>query len=98
MLQGSETPRLFTSPARPLTPDTTRGYEAIDFAEQVLGLALMPWQRWLLLHGLELNVETEQYEEGGENGFVHKFPGRMSWPNITLFWRSGGSTSTVPAW
>ena len=36
------------------------------------------------VHGLELNVETEEFEEGGENGFVHKFPGRMSWPNITL--------------
>ncbi len=53
-LVGSEYPRLYTPPARDLTPDTTRGYEAITFAEEVLGLELMPWQRWVLLHGLEL--------------------------------------------
>ncbi len=57
MLLGSETPRLFTAPARPLTPATTRGFEAIAFAEQVLGLTLLPWQKWVLLHGLELTPE-----------------------------------------
>ncbi len=54
MLLGSELPRLFTPSARPLTRATTRGYEAISFAEDVLGLELMPWQRWALLHALEL--------------------------------------------
>ena len=41
-LVGSETPRLMTPPARALTPETTRGFEAIRFAEDVLGLTLMP--------------------------------------------------------
>lgn len=54
LLVGSETPRLFSPPARPLTKTTTRGHEAIAFAGDVLGLTLMPWQRWALLHGLEL--------------------------------------------
>src|SRR4051812_38762322 len=56
-LLGSETPRLWTKPRRPLTPKTTAGYEAIAFAETVLGLILLPWQRWLLLHMLELNPD-----------------------------------------
>jgi len=34
--------------------------------------------------GLELHVEVEEYSEGGENGYVHKFPGRMSWPHIVM--------------
>jgi len=34
--------------------------------------------------GLEVEVGVESIEEGGENGFVHKLPGRMTWPNITL--------------
>jgi phage tail-like protein len=34
--------------------------------------------------GLEVTVETEDVVEGGENGFVHKLPGRMTWPTITL--------------
>jgi phage tail-like protein len=34
--------------------------------------------------GLELHVGVEEFAEGGENGFVHKFPGRMSWPHIIM--------------
>ena len=34
--------------------------------------------------GLSVEVQVESVEEGGENQFVHKLPGRMSWPNITL--------------
>jgi phage tail-like protein len=34
--------------------------------------------------GLEVEISVESIEEGGENGFVHRLPGRMSWPNISL--------------
>ncbi len=34
--------------------------------------------------GLEVSIETEDITEGGQNSFVHKLPGRMTWPNITL--------------
>lgn len=34
--------------------------------------------------GLEVKVEVETYNEGGENGFTHKLPGRMTWPHILL--------------
>ena len=54
-LVGSETPRLWTRPLRKLTQRTSRGFECVDFAEQVLGLRLMPWQRWALIHLLELD-------------------------------------------
>jgi hypothetical protein len=36
---------------------TTRGFEAIRFAEDVLGIELLPWQKWLLIHALELNED-----------------------------------------
>lgn len=63
-LRGSTTPRIYTPPlaAGPpgpcgcgcaLTPATTRGFEAVDFATDVVGLGLMPWQRWLFIHALE---------------------------------------------
>lgn len=41
--------------------------------------------------GLELQVAVKEYEEGGENGFVHKFPGRSSWPHIVM--KSGVTNS-----
>ncbi|AOZ65107.1 terminase [Arthrobacter phage Greenhouse] len=56
-LLGSEIPRVYTPPKRRLTPKTTRGFECIAFAEQVLGLYLYPWQKWVLLHALELNPD-----------------------------------------
>ncbi len=40
--------------------------------------------RFTELSGLQIDVATEDYEEGGENGFVHKLPGRMTWPNLVL--------------
>lgn len=38
-------------------PATTRGFECIEFAEEVMGISLMPWQKWLLIHALELNPD-----------------------------------------
>jgi phage terminase large subunit-like protein len=55
-LIGSERPRIFTPPLRRLTPKTTRGYDVIAFAEG-LGVELMPWQKWALIHGLELRPD-----------------------------------------
>lgn len=57
---GAEKPRIYTPPLRPLEPRSpetekwTLGYDVIDFAEQSLGLTLYPWQKWLLVHMLEL--------------------------------------------
>ncbi len=54
---GCTEPRIFTPPKRPLTPDTTKGFAAIEFAEEILEIELLPWQKWLLLHALELNAD-----------------------------------------
>ena len=37
-----------------LTPETSLGFAVEEFARDVLGLDLMPWQRWWLIHVLEL--------------------------------------------
>lgn len=56
-LRGKETPRLWTKPVcKELTRRTSLGFEAIDFAHDVLGVSLLPWQRWLLIHALELDA------------------------------------------
>lgn len=54
---GATEPRLWTPNLRPLTPETTQGHVAIAFAEDVLGITLMPWQRWLFEHMLELKPD-----------------------------------------
>ena len=40
--------------------------------------------RFMEVRGLQVDVEVEEVQEGGENNFVHKLPGRMTWPNIVL--------------
>lgn len=64
---GCETPRLWTPPREELhdhilgafgqivTRANTRGFEAIAFAHDVLKIQLLPWQKWLLIHSLEIN-------------------------------------------
>ncbi|PFG19864.1 terminase [Serinibacter salmoneus] len=60
---GSRVPRVFTPPLQPLEPRSaatearTLGYDVIDFARDVLGIVLHPWQEWLLIHMLELNED-----------------------------------------
>jgi phage terminase large subunit-like protein len=53
-VRGSETPRLWTPPLRELTPETSYGYDVIDFADQVINRPLDPWQNWLAIHAGEL--------------------------------------------
>lgn len=54
VLYGCEVPRIYTPPLRELTPDTTLGFEVIEFAEVDLHLTLLPWQKWLFIHALEI--------------------------------------------
>lgn len=57
-LKGSETPRIFTPPLRELTPETSLGFEFIEFCESFLGVELFPWQKFLAIHGMELDMRT----------------------------------------
>lgn len=73
-LRGCTEPRIYTPPKRELTPATSHGFAAIAFAEQMLHMELFPWQKWLLIHGLELNEDgtyrfrTVVVEIGRQNG------------------------------
>ncbi len=63
-LVGKTVPRIFTPPLAEgapgpcgcgcaLTEATTRGFAAVEFAEEICKVTLRPWQRWLLIHALE---------------------------------------------
>lgn len=65
---GHMVPRVFTPPRRRLTPQTSAGYAAVHFAMWLhlrlagtrfaeLAPKLNPWQRWFLIHALELNPD-----------------------------------------
>lgn len=60
-MMGYTEPRIFTPPLRELTPETSLGFAAIDYAKEVLNKTLYPWQEWALVHALEITGEL-----GGE--------------------------------
>ena len=47
--------------------------------------------------GLEMSMKVDDYMEGGNNGAVLKFPGRISWGNVTLK-KGMGTSSTLWDW
>lgn len=55
-LMGVTEPRYGTPPRRKLTPETSRGFACIRWAES-LGIRLYPWQRLALIRALELNPD-----------------------------------------
>jgi len=50
---GRTEPRIWTPALRELTPDTSFGFDVIDFAEAI-GWPLDPWEQWAVIHGGEL--------------------------------------------
>ena len=59
----------------------TNPYPTSTFKFSVEGIEIGTFQE---VSGLSVDIEVEEIQEGGENGFVHKLPGRMTWPNIVL--------------
>lgn len=67
-IAGRTVPRIYTPPlvtGEPgpcgcgcaLTEASTLGFEAVAFAETVARVSLLPWQRWWLIHALELRAD-----------------------------------------
>ena len=53
---------------------------------------------WQKCDGLTLEYDVLDYNEGGENGFVHRLPGRAKYPNIKLTRPIDSHSSKVSAW
>jgi phage tail-like protein len=46
--------------------------------------------------GLDMRLEEEKYHEGGRNDMEHRFPTRITWPNLTL--KRGVSRISQSGW
>lgn len=58
-IKGITAARVFTPPLRELTPETTLGFLFEDFCQEACGVELLPWQRWLSQHALEIVGDLE---------------------------------------
>lgn len=56
-LKGSRFPRLSVDPLRDLTPETSRGFDLAQFAADVVGEPLLPWQEELAIRALEVRED-----------------------------------------
>lgn len=92
-LLGLEEPRLWTRPLRELTEETSLGFEAIDFVENILGRHLFPWQKWLFVHSLELEPGSFTSDEFPVLRFdtviveVARQNGKSYWLSSRALWR-----------
>lgn len=62
----------------------------------VLELSGVPVGGFTECSGLNLQIETEEYAEGGENRFVHKLPGRRKQSDVVL--KRGMASSELWRW
>jgi phage tail-like protein len=53
---------------------------------------------WSKCDGLAIEYEVVEYKEGGENGYVHRIPGRAKYQNIKLTRPLNQDTKKVTAW
>lgn len=56
-IKGHTLPRIETKPLRELTPDTTLGFDCIEFARDLFGWQGRPWQEHFLKRALELRPD-----------------------------------------
>ncbi|MFB2772420.1 phage tail protein [Pelatocladus sp. BLCC-F211] len=56
-------------------------YMAYNFAVEIGGVVVGGFSE---VSGLSSEIELEPYEEGGLNGYVHKFPKHTTYPNLVL--------------
>lgn len=92
-LLGKAEPRIWTRPLRELSPETSLGFEAIEFAEEILGRPLFPWQKWLFIHSLELELGSFTWDEYPSLRFdtviieVARQNGKSYWLSTRALWR-----------
>lgn len=53
-MNGKTEPRIWTRPLRKLTKNTSLGFACVEYAETILGKNLFPWQKWAIVHALEI--------------------------------------------
>lgn len=96
-LLGSTVPRIYTPPAVrgrrgpcgcgcALTPSTSLGFSAVQFAEEVLGFELIPWQRWLFIHALELRADG-RFRFRTVLILIARQNGKTTWLEVKNLWK-----------
>lgn len=84
--KGNPRPRLYTPPLRELTPETSLGFECIEFAHDVVGVTLLPWQQEFLKGALELR-EDGSYRFRTVLLLVARQAGKSTLAQVLILWK-----------
>jgi len=68
---------------------------SLRFTVEIDGQDLGNWSK---CEGLAVEYDVHEYQEGGNNSFVHRLPGRAKYQNIKLTRPVDSSTRSVVAW
>jgi len=68
---------------------------SLRFTVEIDGQSLGNWSK---CEGLAVEYDVHEYQEGGNNGFVHRLPGRAKYQNVKLTRPVDGQTRSVVAW
>mgnify|MGYP000928407195 FL=1 len=83
---GRSSPRVSTAPLRPLTPETSLGYSAIEFSHDVLGIPLLPWQQESLIRALELDRTGRRFRFKTVVLLVARQNGKSTLAQVLCLW------------
>src|SRR5438105_14922103 len=53
---------------------------------------------WSKCDGLTVEYEVQEYQEGGQNDYVHRLPGRCKYENIKLTSQLDKTSADVASW
>ena len=67
----------------------------LRFQVKIDGRSFGNWQK---CDGLAVEYDVHEYKEGGENGYVHRLPGRVNYPNVKLTRPIDSGSASVSAW
>lgn len=67
----------------------------LRFQVRIDGRSFGNWQK---CDGLAVEYDVYEYKEGGENGYVHRLPGRVNYPNVKLTRPVDSGSASVSAW
>lgn len=67
----------------------------LRFLVKIDGRSFGNWQK---CDGLAVEYDVHEYKEGGENGYVHRLPGRVNYPNVKLTRPIDSGSASVSAW
>jgi phage tail-like protein len=57
-----------------------------------------PFGNWMKVDGLKVSYDVLTYEEGGQNGYIHKRPGRAKYEDLTFTRPVNEETEALAMW